>query len=112
MARKPSNLKQLFTQCTRWYRGTMKVAFKYGRLMAKLNRKSFDAETTLFDPFILIASLTGYLAAVYGLFAPLFTDIFWQAVIQLTALAATLTLLTCGFALMYISKPRHASNLL
>jgi cellulose synthase/poly-beta-1,6-N-acetylglucosamine synthase-like glycosyltransferase len=108
----PSSLKQLFTQRTRWYRGTMEVAFKYGRLMAKLSRKSLDAEATLFGPFILIASLTGYLVALYGLFAPLFTDVFWQAVMQLTALATTLTLLTCGFALMYLSKPRRASNLL
>jgi hypothetical protein len=90
----------------------MHVAFKYGRLMAKLSRKSLDAEATLFGPFVLIASLTGYLVAVYGLFAPLFTDVFWQAVMQLTALATTLTLLTCGFALVYISKPRSASNLL
>jgi cellulose synthase/poly-beta-1,6-N-acetylglucosamine synthase-like glycosyltransferase len=108
----PSSLTQLFKQRTRWFRGTMHVAFKYGRLMAKLSRKSLDAEATLFGPFILIASLTGYLVAVYGLFAPPFTDVFWQAVMQLTALATTLTLLTCGFALVYISKPRSASNLL
>jgi cellulose synthase/poly-beta-1,6-N-acetylglucosamine synthase-like glycosyltransferase len=108
----PSSLTQLFKQRIRWFRGTMDVAFKYGRLMAKLSRKSLDAEATLFGPFILIASLTGYLVAVYGLFAPLFTDVFWQAVMQLTALATTLTLFMCGFALMYISKPRRASNLL
>src|SRR3990170_7783472 len=28
----PSNLKTLFKQRTRWFRGTMEVAFKYGRL--------------------------------------------------------------------------------
>ena len=53
----PSTLKTLFRQRTRWFRGTMEVAFKYGRLMTKLNRVNFDAETTLFAPFILIASL-------------------------------------------------------
>lgn len=108
----PSSLTQLFKQRIRWFRGTMDVALKYGRLMAKLSTKSLDAEATLFGPFILIASLTGYLVAVYGLFAPLLTDVFWQAVMQLTALATTLTLFMCSFALMYISKPRRASNLL
>ena len=58
----PSNLKTLFKQPTRWFRGTMEVAFKYGRLMAKPSRKNFDAVTTLFGPFILIASLIPYTA--------------------------------------------------
>lgn len=108
----PSSLSQLFKQRTRWFRGTMHVAFKYGRLMAKLNMKSLDAEATLFGPFILIASLTGYLIAVYGMFAPLFMNAFWQTVMQLAALSTTATLLLCGLALTYVSKPRKASNLL
>ena len=65
----PSNLKTLFKQRTRWFRGTMQVALKYGRLMTKLNRINFDAETTLFGPFMLIASLIPYLALVWA-FSP------------------------------------------
>lgn len=45
----PSNLRQLFKQRTRWYRGTMQVAFKYGKLIVKPNKRSLDAELTYLD---------------------------------------------------------------
>jgi len=108
----PSNLKTLFQQRTRWFRGTMEVAFKYGRLMTKLNRINFDAETTLFAPFILIASLAPYFAAfwVFSTFWSL--DIIWRLAVQFGMLTTTLTMLMCGLALIYVSKPRKVSSLL
>jgi cellulose synthase/poly-beta-1,6-N-acetylglucosamine synthase-like glycosyltransferase len=108
----PSTLKTLFTQRTRWFRGTMEVAFKYGRLMTKLNRINFDAETTLFAPFILIASLAPYFAAfwVFSTFWSL--DVMWSFVVQLGMLSTTLTMLTCGLALIYVSKPRKVRSIL
>ncbi|MEM2129497.1 MAG: glycosyltransferase family 2 protein, partial [Candidatus Bathyarchaeia archaeon] len=108
----PSSLRQLFGQRVRWFRGTMAVALRYGRLMARLDGKRFDAEATLFGPFVLIASLAGYLVAVYGLFAPVFVDAFLRGVLQFTALATTATLFVCGLALVYVSKPVRVSNLL
>jgi cellulose synthase/poly-beta-1,6-N-acetylglucosamine synthase-like glycosyltransferase len=112
MQESPSNLKTLFQQRTRWFRGTMEVAFKYGRLMTKLNRIKFDAETTLFAPFILIASLAPYLAAfwVFSTFWSL--DAVWRLVVQFGMLTTTLTMLTCGLALIYVSKPRKVRSLL
>jgi cellulose synthase/poly-beta-1,6-N-acetylglucosamine synthase-like glycosyltransferase len=108
----PSDLKTLFKQRTRWFRGTMEVALKYGRLMAKLNRINFDAETTLFAPFLLVASLLPSLATVWALFeTPLF-NILWALVIPLAALTTVLSLLVCGFALVYVTKPRKAKSLL
>jgi cellulose synthase/poly-beta-1,6-N-acetylglucosamine synthase-like glycosyltransferase len=108
----PSNLKTLFKQRTRWFRGTMEVAFKYGRLMSKLNRITFDAETTLFGPFILIASLAPYLAAflVFSTFWSL--DMVWSLVVQFGMFTTTLTMLICGLALIYVSKPRKVRSLL
>ena len=108
----PSNLKTLFNQRTRWFRGTMEVAFKYGRLMTKLNRIKFDAETTLFAPFILIASLVPYLAAfwVFSTFWSL--DAMWSLVVQFSMLTTTLTMLVCGLALIYVSKPRKVQSIL
>jgi cellulose synthase/poly-beta-1,6-N-acetylglucosamine synthase-like glycosyltransferase len=108
----PSNLQTLFQQRTRWFRGTMEVAFKYGRLMTKLNRINFDAETTLFAPFILIASLAPYFAAfwVFSTFWSL--DVVWQLVVQFGMLTTTLTMLMCGLALIYVSKPRKVRSLL
>jgi cellulose synthase/poly-beta-1,6-N-acetylglucosamine synthase-like glycosyltransferase len=108
----PSNLRTLFKQRTRWFRGTMEVAFKYGRLMTKLNRKKFDAETTLFGPFILIASLAPYLAAFWAFSTFWSLDVVWRLVVQFGMLTNSLTMLICGLALIYVSKPRKVRSLL
>lgn len=108
----PSDLKQLLRQRTRWFRGTMEVALKYGRLMAKLSRKTIDTEATLFGPFILIASLLTYLAAFYSFFIPFPLDLLWQSIMQFTAVTTTLTLFICGLAFICESKPRKVGNLL
>ncbi len=108
----PSNLKTLFKQRTRWFRGTMEVAFKYGRLMTKLNRINFDAETTLFAPFILIASLAPYLAAFWAFSTLWSLDVMWSIVLKFGMLTTTLTMLVCGLALIYVSKPRKVRSLL
>lgn len=108
----PSRIEQLFRQRTRWYRGTMQVAFKYGRLITKPNRKSLDAELTLLGPFILIASLVSYFLAFYMSFTGLNLDAFLQFLMQLSAIGISVTLTICGLALAYISKPRGFVNLL
>jgi cellulose synthase/poly-beta-1,6-N-acetylglucosamine synthase-like glycosyltransferase len=108
----PSTLKTLFKQRTRWFRGTMEVAFKYGRLMTKLNRINFDAETTLIAPFILIASLAPYFAAFWVFSAFWSLDVMWSLVVEFGMLTTTLTMLTCGIALIYVSKPRKVRSLL
>jgi cellulose synthase/poly-beta-1,6-N-acetylglucosamine synthase-like glycosyltransferase len=108
----PAHLRQLFRQRIRWFRGTMEVAFKYGRLMTKLNRKSIDTETTVFGPFILIASLVTYLAGFGAFFSVFSFDAFWGVLMQLMTITSTLTIFVCGLALAYISKPRRVANLL
>src|SRR3972149_1156326 len=108
----PSDLKTLFKQRTRWFRGTMEVALKYGSLMARTNRKNFDAETTFFGPFMLIASLVPYTAMFWALFAVLPFDALWRVTVQFATLTTTLTMLLCGFALIYVSKPRRIKNVL
>jgi cellulose synthase/poly-beta-1,6-N-acetylglucosamine synthase-like glycosyltransferase len=108
----PSDLKTLFKQRTRWFRGTMEVAFKYGRLMARPSRMNLDAETTLFGPFILIASLLPYLAMFWGFFTYLPLDVLWRFVVQFAILTTTLTMFICGLALVYVSKPRRMKSVL
>jgi cellulose synthase/poly-beta-1,6-N-acetylglucosamine synthase-like glycosyltransferase len=108
----PSNLQTLFKQRTRWFRGTMEVAFKYGRLMTKLNRINFDAETTLFGPFILIASLAPYLATFWAFSTFWSLDVMWRLVVQFGMLTTSLTMLLCGIALIYVSKPLKVRSLL
>jgi cellulose synthase/poly-beta-1,6-N-acetylglucosamine synthase-like glycosyltransferase len=107
----PSDLT-LFNQRTRWFRGTMEVAFKYGRLMAKLSRINFDAETTFFAPFLLVASLLPYLATVWAIFAVIPFNMLWILAMPLATLTTALSLLICGFALVYVTKPRKAKSLL
>jgi cellulose synthase/poly-beta-1,6-N-acetylglucosamine synthase-like glycosyltransferase len=108
----PANLKTLFYQRTRWFRGTMEVAFKYSKLMVKPSRKNLDAEATLLGPFILIASLLSYLVASGAFFATFPFDILWRAFMESSALATTLMVFLCGFALIYVSKPKRLRSLL
>jgi cellulose synthase/poly-beta-1,6-N-acetylglucosamine synthase-like glycosyltransferase len=108
----PSNLQGLFKQRTRWFRGTMSVAVKYGKLLTKLNKVNLDAEMTLFGPFILIASLISYLMAFGSFLTEYPYNVIWTAFTYFSLFAMTATVLLCGFALIFVSKPHKASNLL
>jgi cellulose synthase/poly-beta-1,6-N-acetylglucosamine synthase-like glycosyltransferase len=108
----PSTLKTLFKQRTRWFRGTMEVAFKYGRLMSKPSRLNFDVEATLFGPFVLIASLMPYLAVFYAFFTVMPFSFLWGITVQFAVITTTVTMLLCGFALIYVTRPRRVKNLL
>ena len=101
----------MFKQRTRWFRGITELAFKYGKLMAKPNWKNLDAEATLFAPFILIASLLPYIVGFYAFLAVPF-DVLWNYAVVFATVTTTLTLLLCGFALVYVTKPRKAKNIL
>lgn len=108
----PSKVKTLFKQRTRWYRGVTEIAFRYGTLMGKLNRKNLDAEVTLFAPFILIASLLPYLITGYTFFTIIPFDLFWNYAVQFATLVTTFSLLLCGLSLVYVTKPRKIKNAL
>ena len=107
----PASLAKLFRQRTRWYRGTMEVAFKYGTLMAKPNLRKIDAEATLFGPFILLISIATYFGALCSFFLPFDLGLLSQTIMQFTVVSTTLTFLACGLALVYASKPRKARNI-
>jgi cellulose synthase/poly-beta-1,6-N-acetylglucosamine synthase-like glycosyltransferase len=108
----PADLVGLFRQRSRWFRGTMEVAFKYGRLMAKPGRRSLDAEATLLGPFVLIASLVTYFAGFYGVFASSPPVLLLQLLMQFTAVTATFMVFVCGLALVYSSRPRRLRSVL
>jgi cellulose synthase/poly-beta-1,6-N-acetylglucosamine synthase-like glycosyltransferase len=107
----PSSPRQLFKQRTRWFRGTMEVAFRYGRLMSAPSRKRFDAEATLFGPFMLIISLMTFLVAVGTFFVPFPVGLLWQIIMQFTAVATVVSLFVGGLALVYVTKPKRVGNL-
>jgi cellulose synthase/poly-beta-1,6-N-acetylglucosamine synthase-like glycosyltransferase len=108
----PSDWKTLFKQRTRWYRGTMQVALRYGRLMASPSLKRFDAETTLFGPFMLIATLLPYIGMFWTFFQIVPFDALWHLAVQFATISSALTMLICGLAMVYVTKPRRKRNIL
>jgi cellulose synthase/poly-beta-1,6-N-acetylglucosamine synthase-like glycosyltransferase len=108
----PASWKQLFKQRVRWFRGCVEVGLKYGSLMRKPGRRTLDAETTFFGPLTLILSLASYLAAFGAVLVPFSLSPVVQFVMNLAALAFTGTLILCGLALIYASRPRRLRSLL
>ncbi len=106
-----SDLKSLFGQRTRWFRGIIDVSTKYGRLMAKPSKRNFDAEVTLFAPFILIFSLFTYLAGFGTVVFSLQFD-FLSIFNYFSLFATTATLILCGIVLICYSKPKSVKSLL
>jgi len=108
----PANLAQHLKQRTRWFRGCMEVALKYGRLITNPSIRSIDAEITLLTPYMLAPYLIGYLTALYAFFFPIEHDPVFTIVTQVTLVLTTITLLTIGIALVYVTKPRKMRNVL
>jgi cellulose synthase/poly-beta-1,6-N-acetylglucosamine synthase-like glycosyltransferase len=107
-----SNLRMFLRQRTRWLRGTMEVAFRYGGLMKKPSIKNLDAEVTLITPFVIIASLFSYFVGS-GVFAAAYPfSTVWQWLMFFSLLSTTMTVLLAGAALIYASKPKRVGNLL
>jgi cellulose synthase/poly-beta-1,6-N-acetylglucosamine synthase-like glycosyltransferase len=108
----PSKLKVLFSQRTRWFRGTMDVAVKYGKLMTKPSWRNFDAEVTLVGPFILMVSLLSYLMTCGVFFNEAPYTIIWSGLSAFSMITTSILILLCGIALIYVTKPMRLKNLL
>jgi len=108
----PTNLTQLIRQRTRWYRGSMEVGLKYGRLLKKLSRKRFDAELTITGPYVVALCLASYLMALYSLVVPFPSDVVFTVMAQVASLFTFVTLLIVGVALVHVTKPRKMGNIL
>jgi len=108
----PSQLRLLFRQRLRWFRGTMEVGLKYGGLVRKLDRRCFDAEVTFAGPYLFIPCFLGYFISLYSLFVPFQSDVL-SVVLANTASLLTLFLLSvAGLALIFVAKPWKIGNLL
>ncbi len=108
----PPDWKILFKQRVRWFRGTMEVAFKYGGLLGNPSLKRLDAEATLFGPFMLVAGLLPYMGIFWALFQVFPLNTLWQITFRIATLASFLTILSCGLALVYATRPRKKRSLL
>jgi len=106
----PQSVTQMFRQRARWYRGSMEVALKYGRLIRKPSWKTLDAEATFLGPFILIISLLSYIIG------PLALSNAGESMLFVLTLAGwsvlTASLIVGAMALFYIAKPKGKRDLL
>ncbi len=108
----PASITQLVKQRTRWFRGYMEVALKYGRLLKKFDRRNMDAEITLVAPYMFALCLFGYFAAVYSFITPMQPGYIFAVTAQVTSLLTLGMLLIVGVALVYATTPRRVGNLL
>lgn len=108
----PANVTQLIRQRTRWYRGSMEVGLRYGRLVKKLNRKRVDAELTIMGPYVVALCLASYLMALYSLVVPIPSDVVFTVMAQVASLFTFVTLLIAGLALIHVTKPLKVGNIM
>jgi len=108
----PSKLGVLVKQRARWLRGHMETAFKYGKLITNVNKKSLDTEATLFSPFIQIMGLLGCFLGLFTSFLSLQLDYVFSILGQTLLILTITALLMIGTALIYVTKPCKMANLL
>jgi len=107
----PSSLRSLFTQRTRWYRGYMEAAFKYGSLLEKRNRRTIDAEISLIGPFIMLVSLASYFNWGFSLLFSVENSIFPISA-AFVVILTSVTLVALGISMVFSVKPIKAKNIL
>ena len=108
----PSTLTGFLKQRTRWYRGHMQVALKYGRLLKKINKQNLDAELTLILPFLAISSIFLFMFASWGVFSSLPFSPTLDMLMVFSTLTTCILIVLAGFALIYVSKPKKVKNVL
>jgi cellulose synthase/poly-beta-1,6-N-acetylglucosamine synthase-like glycosyltransferase len=108
----PASVKPYLKQRTRWFRGHMEVAFRYGGLLRHVSRRSVDAEFTLLLPFVAIASMFSFWAASLALVSSAEFGMVLNAFMVFSTVCTSLLIVLCGFALIYVTKPRRVRSLL
>jgi len=108
----PVSLIQLIKQRTRWFRGDMEMAVKYGKLMTKPNRRNIDAEMTLIGPFLFILCLVSYFLGPLTFLSSFQSERVFVIITQVTSAITLVPLFIIGMALMYVAKPWRVANLL
>jgi cellulose synthase/poly-beta-1,6-N-acetylglucosamine synthase-like glycosyltransferase len=108
----PASLTGFFKQRVRWFRGTMEVGVKYGKLLGNLNRMSLDTEITLVGPFVFISFILGYLISMLSLIVPVELDFLSLSLANVTSVLTVILLAAGGVAMVYGKKPRKIKNIL
>jgi cellulose synthase/poly-beta-1,6-N-acetylglucosamine synthase-like glycosyltransferase len=106
----PASISGFLRQRTRWFRGCMGVALRYGKLLTKVNRQCFDAEVMLFGSYMFLLCFFCLFLGVFTFFVPS-TPLF-ASIVQVTSLLIVACLLFSGAAMFYAAKPRRLANVL
>ena len=105
-----SKFSQFMKQRVRWCRGCMEVAFKYGKLLKHIDKRSFDAEVFFTGPFMMLFVLATYVLGLYMTFVPFNLGVYVSLLTQFMSVLTLFTLFILGMALAYTSSPRRISN--
>ena len=108
----PASFMGFFKQRVRWFRGTMEVGFKYGKLLKNLNKMTLDTEVTLVGSFVFISCVVGYLFAISSFIVPFKLDFVSLFLANVTSLFTVVLLAIAAVAMIYSTNPRKLSNIL
>lgn len=100
----PASVTQLIGQRIRWFRGSMEVALKYGRLVTRPNRKNVDIEFTLAGSYIFPLCLFGLMIVLHGFLLPVQPDPISKITTNVASLLTIILLLTTGIVLVYVTS--------
>lgn len=105
-----TKVKQLIIQRLRWFRGSMEVGLKCGKLLTKPTRKNIDVELTLLGPFIFPLCFLGLITIIYGFIFPVTPDPNLEIVLRFSFLLSLIVLLTSAVVLAYVIYQQEACN--
>ena len=108
----PSSLLAYLKQRTRWCRGHLEVGLRYGRLLSRVNRRTVDAEFTLFLPLVAIASMVSYWVASWAVFSAVEWGLVLRVFTVFSVVCTSVMIVLCGLAMIYVSKNRSLRSLL
>ena len=106
-----ASVAQLVSQRIRWFRGSMEVALRYGKLVTRPNRKNVDIEFTLAGSYIFPLCLLGLMIVLHGFLFPVQPDPISQIAANAASLLTVVLLLTIGIVLAYVTNLQKRTNL-
>jgi cellulose synthase/poly-beta-1,6-N-acetylglucosamine synthase-like glycosyltransferase len=106
----PFNLRSLFAQRARWYRGNIEVGLRFGRLMKMPSLRRFDAEMTFFGTVMILLCVTNYFAPFWAFSLP--STLVTTVIAQFTCFATLFILGVIGVSLACLAKPFRLRNVL
>ena len=106
-----ASMIQLINQRTRWFRGCMEVALRYGKLITRPSAKNVDIELTLAGSYVFPLCLFGLMIVLYGFLVPIKPDPVSQIIADVASLLTVTLLLTTGTVLVYVTNLQKRTNL-